>query len=673
MGDSDLVYSHRIPLVDFCSNLIGARAYTASYFETRLLHQAPVEEIYEALEKAHPYLEAHMDTLREFNLFDCRYGLALRSQIKRLVSRIHEEERPIAWKRWELKDPEYLRDTYALNETLCLPGDEEYETHGEHCVPECELKPFRRQTLPPPRRPQATPSPAKPSTEDTSPAAKKAPRPTMIRTPQPPKEPSFTSPAKKKVAVVLPLRSSGPSAPNTCKRQHEQEALNTPPTAETSEKAKPTKSTTGPKARSARPSAPKAAALKSALKKQTPAPSNVKRVVKKPALPENPSSDSEAEPKSDEEDGAVSVEAVALDEQGIESDEIEVPPVKRPRLALASAASSPPPRAYHPLTGEPLTGLLYVPLTAPSDPAPPLPPAGPSTKVKGKQKAAPPASPSPVPASQRSRPSRGRKPSPRSSKGRRKATCSPGPSSSNIADTVAGNHTSLEADNVDNTIYARAFHPQIDLQFHEPPSRQALEYMKLSMLPSAPDSLTKPVSQIRNGREYMYRCHSDIDPHFIRPPLLTWPCYNCTLAGFPNECVFEGEVGEEICTKCKANRHGPCSARWDANQLRLAATLLDPLTMSSDGAICRGVERVERINAKIALLGRAMHLLREDREKIIGELSDGLEAISSREHGTEIIDAYAQVNDFLKSFVVRLGEGYEGSEADDGASSSGAV
>ncbi len=39
-----------------------------------------------------------------------------------------------------------------------------------------------------------------------------------------------------------------------------------------------------------------------------------------------------------------------------ESDEIEVPPVKRFRKMMADKSSPPPPRAYHPLTGEPLTG-----------------------------------------------------------------------------------------------------------------------------------------------------------------------------------------------------------------------------------------------------------------------------------------------------------------------------
>ncbi|PBK59646.1 hypothetical protein ARMSODRAFT_1027197 [Armillaria solidipes] len=106
MGDSDLIYSHCIPLEELCSNLIGAHTYTASYFESRILYQAPVDEVYLALEKAHPYLDAHIATLHEFGLFNCRYSLALRSQIVCLVHRIPEKERPLEWKRWELMPSE---------------------------------------------------------------------------------------------------------------------------------------------------------------------------------------------------------------------------------------------------------------------------------------------------------------------------------------------------------------------------------------------------------------------------------------------------------------------------------------------------------------------------------------------------------------------------------------
>ena len=130
-----------------------------------------------------------------------------------------------------------------------------------------------------------------------------------------------------------------------------------------------------------------------------------------------------------------------------------------------------------------------------------------------KQKAAVPTSPPVVSPLKRVRPSHSEKSPPCCSKGHRKAKSSPVPSEGlsyvapspspmqTSSPTAKGNvHMvesddkalpSMEADNVDNIIYARAFHPQVDLQFHEPPSHQALEYMKLSMLPPAPDSLTK--------------------------------------------------------------------------------------------------------------------------------------------------------------------------------------
>ncbi len=68
-----------------------------------------------------------------------------------------------------------------------------------------------------------------------------------------------------------------------------------------------------------------------------------------------------------------------------------------------------------------------------------------------------------------------------------------------------------------------------------------------------------------------------------------------------------------------------------------------------------------------------MHCLHEDCEKIVGELANGLNAISSCEHGTEIIDAYAQISDFLKSFIVHLGEDAGASGTKDRASESGAT
>ncbi len=199
----------------------------------------------------------------------------------------------------------------------------------------------------------------------------------------------------------------------------------------------------------------------------------------------DPSSDSEAESEDEDEEDAVEGSTGEVQEDGDWlSDEIEALPVKKPHLAPVEGANPPPPHAYHPLTGVPLPGLLYVSLTAPTDPAPPLPVMEPPSKSKGKEKATEPSSPvSPSPHGHAAHNKR----SPLcSSKGRRKANQSPTPSGSKVDETATA-----ASDEVNNTIYAQAFHLQIDLQFHEPPSCQALEYMKLSMLLSVPDSLTK--------------------------------------------------------------------------------------------------------------------------------------------------------------------------------------
>ncbi|KAK0237423.1 hypothetical protein EDD85DRAFT_951604 [Armillaria nabsnona] len=635
-SDQVLTHTHHVNLDDMCSNLRAAWIYTAAYFEAGALNCASVGELVQAVSKAHAYLDAHMAMLVLFKLIDSFYGLTLHSQIYHVTRRIPAAQRVRAWKGWELTSFKRSRNVYDFCKTLCILGDSGYAPDDDSSVGEANLHPFCLTVVPPPIKPVATPSLSKSGdVAGPSTSSQKVPKPKMICTPQAPKEPTFASPTKKPVAVVLPSQSANSMSFSFVLIAPTRKASKVPP---------------------ANPAAPKPIVQTRAASKKAPA-------VRKPVLAD-PSSDSDAGSEDKDEEGM----GEAPEEEDWLSDEIKAPPVKKPRLEPAAGITPPPPHAYHPRTGVPLTGLLYFSSSAPTVPVLPLPLTDPSTTAKGKGKAAEPSSPaSPSPCGQVTR---NKKSPPCSSKDRRKAKKSLIPSGSRVV-ASATPASSLLADNVDKTIYVRAFHPQVDLQFHEPPSRQALEAMKLSMLPSAPNSLTKAPTQMRNGREYVYRCHSDIDPHFIHPPLLTWPCYNCTLSGYPDECEFEGGVGEEVCTKCKTGRHGPCSTRWDANQLRHAASLLDPLTLSSDGAIRHGVDGVEHINAEIALLGRAKHCLHKDHKKIVGELADGLNAIASREHGTEIIDAYAQVSDFLKSFVVCLGEDAGDSGAEGGASDSG--
>ncbi|KAK0477666.1 hypothetical protein IW261DRAFT_1420943 [Armillaria novae-zelandiae] len=175
-----------------------------------------------------------------------------------------------------------------------------------------------------------------------------------------------------------------------------------------------------------------------------------------------------------------------------------------------------------------------------------------------------------------------------------------------------------------------------------------------------------PVEGLSTKAKGKQRAASLVSSHTLPIPgsaaKLNWPCFNCTLAGIPDECVFEGTIGKEWCTKCKANCHGPCSACWDTNQLHNVATLLDPLMLSWDGAIVWGLTQVEGINTQLELLRQVVNKLCANREVVISELTDGLNAIASHEHGTNIIDAYASVSGFLKSFIVWVGTSGVGSD-----------
>ncbi|KAK0472843.1 hypothetical protein IW261DRAFT_1570413 [Armillaria novae-zelandiae] len=73
MSTEGLVYSHKIPLDEFCCNLIGARAYAVQYFDSQVLFVSSAPELVRAVEDVHPYLDAHMDTLHNFGLSDSRY------------------------------------------------------------------------------------------------------------------------------------------------------------------------------------------------------------------------------------------------------------------------------------------------------------------------------------------------------------------------------------------------------------------------------------------------------------------------------------------------------------------------------------------------------------------------------------------------------------------------
>ncbi|KAK0434153.1 uncharacterized protein EV420DRAFT_1488774 [Desarmillaria tabescens] len=598
----------------------------------------------------------------------------------------------------------------VFDESLCIPGDPDYSPNGEHCMSEYNLRPYCiEDIIVPPVWPSATPSPSKTALPaDLSPKVTKPPHPVMIKRPQPLKELSFANyRASNKVekaskpAVPALVPSSKLPAPTirfsflAC-------------TPYTQYSAKGT------------------SFYISSCGTQEGSPSPKKPVVtaKKPVIPDNnlfvpllilsaddflflappivSYEDEEMEGDEAEEEGAV-------EEELIEEDSSLTPPL--------SPDVPPPPHAYHPLTGEPLNGLSFISSSiVPSAPVPPLPPAAPSEKAKGKQKAAVPPSPSPPP--QPAKRGCGRPPSSKNKKGRGASSMqksirghlkasivtghphakaasealsyeAPSPNSqdkipeeemepvpedeeeamqqgdsvphvmadvmhawrftSAVTEPIASGSgvpeeeisLSVHSVMVDNTMYACAFHPSVDLQFHEPLSRQALEHLKLLALPPALASLFKPSTKMRNGHPAVFHAHSDLGAHILCMPNIFHPCFNCSFSGFPELCKFTGEIGEEACTKCKTGRHGK--------------------------SICEHLDHVTVLDAKIGTFYNLAHSHMAKHNKVVQELVDGLDSIALREGGTAIIDAYAEVSNLIHSFIIEVGKDASDSGSEGGA------
>ncbi|KAK0477659.1 hypothetical protein IW261DRAFT_1565996 [Armillaria novae-zelandiae] len=657
MSTMQLVPTLDAPLDDICYNLAQARTVTAQYLEVTARNAAPTGELIRVVTQAHVYLDAHIDILQDFKFSNSVYGLALCSQVYVIASHIPMDLCHPIWKKWYLTDAEALcHEAHSLFLSLA-PLFNSVLSPG--CIPETDLWPFRTLDLPPPRCPTATPSPKKPVVvpRKPTPPTPKWPRPRMIHTPEPPKELTFSAPGRKLLSVLLPPAGSGLSGPTTHKRLHDQKVVTDTPVPVSHIRAEPVAVHVSRKTDPSKLGGPGSVSRPKPRNtfRKSPAPNAFKllHAAKKPQF--SSSSESDVPPSSDDGDAlATQKEPLFFPSDSDAISDAFLPPISKRTRVESPAPEEPtfsPPRAYHPLTGELLPSLRFTPLSAPSVPAPPLPVEGLSMRAKGKQRATSLVSPRTLPAPGLAAKGVKQKPVP---------VPSTPLAASAVAATVAS-PSNVQGRHIDQTIYVRAFHPNVDVHFHEPPSRDALARLKMSALPTAPPSLTKPVSQLRGGRKHIYWCHSDANPYFIRPPTLNWPCFNCTLTGFPDECIFEGDIGEERCTKCKANHHGPCSAHWDANQLHNTATLLNPLMLSGDGAIAQGLARVEGINTQLELLGQVVNNLRADREVVISELADGFDAIASREHGTDIIDAYASVSGFLKSFIVRVGTSGVGS------------
>ncbi|KAK0459034.1 hypothetical protein IW261DRAFT_1579261 [Armillaria novae-zelandiae] len=380
-------------------------------------------------EDAHPYLDAHMDTLNDFGLSDSRYGLALHGRVACIIN---------------------LIPTLEFDVSHCLPGEEEYTANASHCIAVNDLRPFWMHSLPAPHCPQVAASSAKTSADVavTMPCTSSH----YDQTTEAAREPAIPPALSLKVEV-------GSSTARKC--QHAPDPT-TPPSINLTQVKRSTRlsktAQPAPPSLDVKATRPMRGTRTSSRKSKSTLPTvSTTAIVKK--LGSMYVSDDVVESESGREGGATEVTTPGWDHEAVD-DDIVVPPVKYLRINDPSPTRAPP----LPFS-EPVQSLSVVKSAV-------------SSKGKGKVVEQP------------------------------SAVVSFAPSSS------------LTTDVVDNTIYSCAFHPSVDLQYHEPPSRQALESMKLSLLPAAPDSLTKPVGQIRIGQEYVYQCHSDRDPYFIRPPLV---------------------------------------------------------------------------------------------------------------------------------------------------------
>ncbi|KAK0439473.1 uncharacterized protein EV420DRAFT_1486229, partial [Desarmillaria tabescens] len=218
-----------------------------------------------------------------------------------------------------------------------------------------------------------------------------------------------------------------------------------------------------------------------------------------------------------------------------------------------------------------------------------------------------------------------------------------------------------EGDNsvvVDDVVYACAFHPSVDLQFHEPMSRQALEHLKLSALPPALASLSKPSTEMRNGHPAVFRAHSDLRAHILHVPNISLfslssrfsiPALTAASLVFLNSASSLGKLEKKPAPNARLAGMGNVlhdSMPWISVHYFFSAIFLD---------------------AKIRTFYNLAHSHMAERNKVVQELVDGLDSIASHEGGTAIIDTYAEVSDLIRSFIVKVGKDASDSGSEGGA------
>ncbi|KAK0224672.1 hypothetical protein EDD85DRAFT_795715 [Armillaria nabsnona] len=660
-----LIPSIVIPLEDLVSNLSGAHTYATAYFLLEIASSAPPQDLVHVIDYAHSYLSAYIEGLQAHDLWDLEYSIALHLELCKLTAKVPPARQQAHWHVWAVSQEERTRCSFTYDVALLLPGEKGYVEHSPRCVPHRLLWPSRKLPKPAaPVRVSNTPLPSKQSkVAAPSPSGSThRPHPTMIKTPQ---SGSVNSFAEYMVAYSA----------------HEAHA-----------KVKPTfgANTLSPRepCKTVSVSIPKKASAPSSLKQksvQSPSPEHYDDYLFDDEALTAPRKRALFSPPFDHSD----------------SDIDQPPPPKKLKPALSVSSI---PRAYHALTGKPLNGLLYTPLAAPVAPAPPLPtsPAkgkppvvtlllpivdAPATSTRSKSRAPAKEKKANVHANTTCQTAARRAadkaaaskklgdqamPSGRARKGVKPAAAAtatklatpPVTEAQPVASGSGHVKTPPHQDPVDHTMYAHMFDPQINLCFHEPTSRHALERLQWSALPPAPASLLEPTTQ--GNRTAIFGVHSDVDVHLLRIPHLFWPCFNCSIGGHPELCEYEegAEPGKEACLHCQANRHGQCSACMDAHDFHRVATLLDPLVQSGDPAIYDGLRRAERIEKDInALYNVIVNCMLECNEVLHG-LVNGLDAIATHEGGTAIIDQYAEASELIWSLIVEVGKFSGGSEAE---------
>ncbi|KAG7439035.1 uncharacterized protein BT62DRAFT_1014484, partial [Guyanagaster necrorhizus] len=318
-----------------------------------------------------------------FDLRDSNYGVSFRLELDKLVQRIPTHLQCKEWKAWALTEVERKNSLWDYDASLLLPGEPGYKDGNPSSVPHRLLLPSRAISAPPAPvviGPTAlVPKVVEPEASSSGGVlifvALLVPRPTPIRTPQVSREPSFPPVTKNTVSVVLPAVSSGSRATVVRKRQRETGILAPTVPTPASKRAKPI-----PAASSSRSCAPPLVPLSSVSQttfQWKPIPGSLEFPV--PSAP--PIDHDTSTPSAVESDRPAGSFPCSVGTPDPASEGPEGAPMDAVPSALDSPLS-PSPRAYHPLTGEPLPGITYLAFPVPPKPASP-PPTRASSRRKG--------------------------------------------------------------------------------------------------------------------------------------------------------------------------------------------------------------------------------------------------------------------------------------------------